>query len=148
MKNILVPVDLSEFSQVVLNEAINLAKMSNAKLHLLNVVSMDIGFIVGDVGYQYLPELEQTVLEEDAKQLKELEDQVKQQGVECDSTVKQGIPVDVILEESDEIKADYIVIGSQGHGTLYEALVGSVCHDVIKNSKIPLLVVPSKQEKK
>ncbi len=148
MNNILVPVDLSESSHKILQQAVKLAKMSDAKLHLLNVVSMDIGFIVGDVGYQYLPELEQTVLEEDARQLKDLEQQVTDQGVECDSIVKQGIPVDIILEESDNLNVSYIVIGSQGHGTLYEALVGSVCHDVIKNSKVPLLVVPSKQENK
>lgn len=62
--------------------------------------------------------------------------------------VKQGIPVDTILEQADETHADTIVIGSKGHGTLYEAFVGSVCRDVIKDAKIPIVVIPNQKKKK
>ena len=62
--------------------------------------------------------------------------------------VKQGIPVDTIVEQSKELGADVIVIGSKGHGTLYEAFVGSVCRDVIKNSEIPVYVIPNQKKDK
>ena len=148
MKNILVPVDLSPFSNEIALEAVKLAQATGGKLTLLHVVSLDVGFIIGDVGFQYLPELEQTALEEDAKQLNELQQQLSSHGVEVDALVKQGIPVDTILEQSKLNNIDIIVIGSKGHGTLYEALVGSVCHDVIKNSHIPIYVIPNKQKEK
>ena len=146
MKNILVPVDLSEFSNEIIHKTINLAKGLNAKITLLHVVSLDVGFIIGDVGFQYLPELEQTALEEDAKALNELQKSVLNQGVQVDALVKQGIPVDTILEQSKELNIDIIAIGSQGHGTLYEAFVGSVCHDVIKHSEIPVFVIPNQKK--
>ena len=128
-------------------EAIKLAKLTNAELILLNVASLDIGFIIGDVGFQYLPELEHTALEDDAVMLSNFTDYIKSKGVECKSLVKQGIPVDVILEQAEEQKVDCIVIGSRGHGSLYEVLVGSVCHDVIKYSNVPVYVKPNNKEK-
>ncbi|MDO5654915.1 MAG: universal stress protein [Flavobacteriaceae bacterium] len=146
MKNILVPVDLSAFSNEIAQEAVNLAKLVNGKLTLLHVVSLDVGFIIGDVGFQYLPELEQTALEEDAKSLSELQRKLSSQGVVVHAMVKQGIPVDTVLEQAKELNSDIIVIGSKGHGHLYEAFVGSVCRDVIKNATIPVYVIPDKNK--
>ncbi|MRJ08460.1 universal stress protein [Ornithobacterium rhinotracheale] len=146
MKKLLVPIDLSEFSKEIIDEAVKLAKLSDAEVILLNVASLDVGFIVGDVGFQYMPELEETALEEDAKTLTEFTNYVNSQGVQCRSMVKQGIPVDVILEQAKEQNIDCIVIGSKGHGSLYEALVGSVCHDVIKYAKIPVHVKPNNKK--
>lgn len=146
MRNLLVPVDLSPFSNEIAQEAIKLAKVTQSKIYLLHVVSLDVGFIIGDVGFQYLPELEKTVLEKDAKDLHTLEQSLTQSGIEVETIIKQGIPVDVILEQSKELNIDTIVIGSKGHGTLYEALVGSVCHDVIKHSEVPVYVIPNKEK--
>lgn len=148
MKNILVPVDLSPFSNEIANEAANFARTVGGKLTLLHVVSLDVGFIIGDIGFQYLPELEKTTLEEDAKQLHAIQESIAQQGIEVNAIVKQGIPVDTIVEQSKELGADVIVIGSKGHGTLYEAFVGSVCRDVIKNSEIPVYVIPNQKKDK
>ena len=148
MKTILVPVDLSPFSNEIAMEAVKVAKITGGKIILLHVVSLDIGFIIGDVGFQYLPELEKTALEEDAKELSKLQDIIAAQGVEVESLVKQGIPVDTILEQVEETGADTIVIGSKGHGTLYEAFVGSVCRDVIKDAKVPIVVIPNQRKKK
>lgn len=147
MKKILVPVDLSEFSKEIIEEAAKLAKLTDAELILLNVASVDVGFIIGDVGFQYLPELEHTALEDDAVMLSNFTDYIKLKDIKCKSLVKQGIPVDVILEQAEEQNADCIVIGSRGHGSLYEVLVGSVCHDVIKYSNIPVYVIPNNKAK-
>lgn len=148
MKTILVPVDLSPFSHEIAMEAVKVAKITGGKLILLHVVSLDIGFIIGDVGFQYLPELEKTALEEDAKELTKLQEIIAAEGVDVESIVKQGIPVDTILEQVIETGSDAIVIGSKGHGTLYEAFVGSVCRDVIKDSTVPIVVIPNQKRNK
>ena len=147
MKKILVTVDLSELSKEIIDGAINLAKLTNAELILLNVASLDVGFIIGDVGFQYLPELEHTALEDDAVMLNNFTDYINLKEIKCKSLVKQGVPLDVILEQAKEQNADCIVIGSRGHGSLYEVLVGSVCHDVIKHSEIPVYVIPNNRKK-
>ena len=54
-----------------------------------------------------------------------------------------GLPVDLILQTCKEESADLIVVGSHGHGAVYNLLVGSVTAGVLKSAKCPVLVVPS-----
>ncbi|MEO8353471.1 MAG: universal stress protein, partial [Chthoniobacteraceae bacterium] len=43
--------------------------------------------------------------------------------------------------------ADMIVMGSHGHGSFYELLVGSVTSGVLRDARCPVLVVPAKEVK-
>jgi nucleotide-binding universal stress UspA family protein len=56
----------------------------------------------------------------------------------------QGPIVDKVLDQAGEHHADLIVMGSHGHGALYEFLVGSVTSGVLKGAKCPVLVIPAK----
>jgi len=38
---------------------------------------------------------------------------------------RQGPPVTSILAEADKVRADFIIMGSHGHGRLYDLFVGS-----------------------
>ncbi|MEA3210415.1 MAG: hypothetical protein QOE70_3472 [Chthoniobacter sp.] len=55
----------------------------------------------------------------------------------------QGPSVEKILHEAAEKHAAWIVMGSHGHGALYELLVGSVTQGVLKGTKCPVVVVPA-----
>jgi nucleotide-binding universal stress UspA family protein len=55
----------------------------------------------------------------------------------------QGPTVEKILHEAGEQQAGWIVLGSHGHGALYELLVGSVANGVIKGARCPVVVVPA-----
>jgi len=54
-----------------------------------------------------------------------------------------GSVVEEILKTADAIAADLIVMGSHGHGSVYNLLVGSVTEGVLKISKRPVLLVPT-----
>jgi nucleotide-binding universal stress UspA family protein len=56
----------------------------------------------------------------------------------------QGPIVDKVLDQAHEHQADLIVMGSHGHGSLYEFLVGSVTSGVLRGAKCPVLVIPAK----
>ena len=56
----------------------------------------------------------------------------------------QGPIVDKVLDEADKHGADLIVVGSHGHGALFEFLVGSVTSGILRASKCPVLVVPAR----
>jgi nucleotide-binding universal stress UspA family protein len=48
-----------------------------------------------------------------------------------------------ILNQADELNADLIVMGTHGHGAMYNLLVGSVTKGVLKRSTRPVLLVPA-----
>ncbi|MFA5618762.1 MAG: universal stress protein [Weeksellaceae bacterium] len=142
-QRILVPIDLSDFSQKVISIAIAQAKLiPNSEIHLVHVTTLDIGIIVSETGFSYIPELEETAMREEAEQLNNLKEMVEKENIPCHIITKQGIPSDLIIETAEEINADLICIGSLGHNALYKMFIGSVASEVIKKSHVPLLVVP------
>ena len=62
--------------------------------------------------------------------------------IDCSVSVRHGPPVVVIREVADEVSADYIIMGSHGHGKLYDFLVGSTASGVIKKAKCGIIIVP------
>lgn len=139
---LLVPIDFSEFNQKVISQAIDHAKLINGEIYLIHVATLDIGVIVSETGFTYLPELEQTALNDEAERMNAFKTMVEAAGIPCQTIVKQGIPADVIVNEANALEVDLIVIGSLGHNTLYNMFIGSVASEVIKHAKVPLLVVP------
>jgi nucleotide-binding universal stress UspA family protein len=47
-----------------------------------------------------------------------------------------------ILSQANELNADLIVMGTHGHGAMYNLLVGSATKAVLKHSTRPVLLVP------
>ena len=58
--------------------------------------------------------------------LNEFNKQLEEAGVSSTINQPQGSPVQTILEESKKESVDMIVMGSHGHGAVYNLLVGSV----------------------
>ena len=55
--------------------------------------------------------------------------------------VKTGFPADTIVEVSEELEADLIVISASGKSGLHRFIIGSVAEKVLKNSEIDVLLV-------
>ena len=52
-----------------------------------------------------------------------------------------GKPVDVIVKQATAMKADLIVLGTQGRTGIPRALIGSVAERVVRHAPCPVLVV-------
>jgi nucleotide-binding universal stress UspA family protein len=65
----------------------------------------------------------------------------KRQGIEADYAAKVGAAADVIAKTADEGGYDLLLMGSHGHGTLGNLVLGSVATKVIARSKTPVLLV-------
>ncbi len=144
MQNILVPIDFSEATDKILNMAKNQAKAFHAKVWLIHVAAPDPDFVGYDVGPQYIRDNRAENLKEEHQKLHDLSQTLNHDSIECDPLLVQGPTSKTILDESKKLSCDLIIIGSHGHGIWHEMLVGSVCDDVVKKSKIPVLVVPIK----
>lgn len=146
MKKIILPVDFSDSSNKLVDYAINFAKDINAEIALIHVAATDIGFVIGDMGFQYFPEVEENEIKYELKELNKLEQQVSAQGINCTHILKQGIAGDTILDYADSQNGDYIVVGSHGRSGVYDVFIGSLTKEITKKSKIPVLVVPCHDE--
>lgn len=60
--------------------------------------------------------------------------------------VKEGNLADTILETAKEIGADVIVMGSHSRRWIENILLGSATEKVLKDTEIPLFIVPLKKQ--
>ena len=67
-------------------------------------------------------------------------------GISVEPVTLIGLAVDDILEQAAKYNADYIMLGSHGHGALYHLFSGSVVTGILKRAICPVIVVPSKSE--
>jgi nucleotide-binding universal stress UspA family protein len=142
MKNIILPVDFSDTTDVLIDGAVDFAKEVMGKICLIHVAPADIGFAIGDMGFQYFPEIEKSEIAEELSELNELQKRIESKGVGCEHILKQGVSADIILNYAKEKNASYIVMGSHGRSGIYDVFVGSLTKDITKNSPIPVVVVP------
>jgi nucleotide-binding universal stress UspA family protein len=65
----------------------------------------------------------------------------KRQGLDATFTAKVGGAADTIAKVADDGKFDLLMMGSHGHGTLGNLVLGSVATKVLARSKTPVLLV-------
>jgi nucleotide-binding universal stress UspA family protein len=155
MKSILVPIDCSAASTRIVDLARQIAKAFAAEIHLIYVREISPATLVAPTGYGVsgMPELmpmpiidpaAQTLPEKSHKaELAKWQKEIEQAGVKATLHEPTGTVVDEILKQADAVNADFIVMGSHGHGAMYNLLVGSVTEGVLKRSTRPVLLVPS-----
>lgn len=142
MINIVVPVDFGDKTEQLIEGVVKFAKQLNGKIFLIHVAPSDIGFAIGDMGFQYFPEVEENEIRQELVQLNTIEQRIIAQDIDCEHLLKQGIAKDIILEYAGSKNADYIVMGSHGRSGIYDVFVGSLTKGITKDSNIPVLVLP------
>ena len=70
-----------------------------------------------------------------------VEENAKAAGIEAESILLKGNPAKEILDFAEEQKVDMIVVGSLGKSGVESFLLGNVSEKVLRNSKVPVLVV-------
>jgi nucleotide-binding universal stress UspA family protein len=145
MKTIIVPVDLSDVATAVCDTACELARLMGARLLLLHVVQPPPITVTEIYALDAGQTEEMLVAAENAgiNRLRELAERCAQPGVAVRTLHRVGLPVPEILARAE--KADYIVMGSHGHGAIYDFLVGSTTHGVLKKARCPVIIVPPVQ---
>jgi len=144
-QNILGLIDFSSVSDDIVSKAAELSKVYNAKCWLIHVARPDPEFIGYDVGPNYIRDARAENLMEEHRQLSEYKSKLTSDGIDCEALLVQGEIMETIHLEVEKLGIDLIVLGSHGRSRLYELLVGSVCEHLLKNSKVPLFILPAKK---
>lgn len=56
-------------------------------------------------------------------------------------TVGQGDPARTLIEIAERERCDLVVMGAHGHGAVRNALMGSVSHELVRLSPVPVMLV-------
>lgn len=139
-EKIIIAVDSSEYSINAAKKGLELARRLNAKAALLFVV--DESKAMGNADEGILPDAALIVLKKEAEQT--LDSLAKMyDGNDLVKLMPEGKPKEDIIKTAEAWKADLIVIGTHGRTGLKHLLLGSVAEQVVRHSKIPVMVVPS-----
>lgn len=144
MKLILVCVDFSDVSGRVVKLAAGWASRLGAALHLLHVVPPPPPLAAYAPGSGMALPVPGVATVDLAAEKARLEDYARNLGVTASSEVAEGPVLTEILEAAERIDAEAVVLGSHGHGALYELLVGSVTEGILRRSRRPVWVVPAR----
>jgi nucleotide-binding universal stress UspA family protein len=142
MKNILVTIDFRKGDQHLIDKAFQFAEKFDSKIWLMHIAAPDPDFVGYSVGPEYIRENRASELRKEHKLLQEHANIIMKKGVDAEGLLIQGPTIEMILEESKKLHIDLIIAGHQEHGFFYNAFIGSVSRDLIKKSKIPVLIIP------
>ncbi|MBW4550557.1 MAG: universal stress protein [Aphanocapsa sp. GSE-SYN-MK-11-07L] len=154
-QKILVALDQSDMSQQVFEQALVLAKATNASLMLVHVLSpIDQGYPspVYPGAYSIYPTLNAEIVKEYMKEweksqqkglefLRSLADQATAAGVQTEFTQGLSNPSRTICELAQTWGADLIMMGRRGHIGVKEMVLGSVSNFVLHHAACSVLVV-------
>ena len=141
--NIMVATDGSEIARKAVDSAINIAKLNKAKLYAVHVIAPGETKVT-----QHDPrdaEWEKHMKEHLVAQGKEatcyVETASKIVNVAVEPVVLEGNPADEIVTFAEKNDIELIVIGTLGKTGVQRFLLGSVAENVVRHSKVPVLVV-------
>jgi len=142
MKTILAAVDFSAVTYHVVEAARELAGALKAKILLLHVIAPPVNVVTYDMPAEaFINELK-FAQEQSAKKLAVLKKVLDADGIDSEVKSLQGHAVEEILAQAEAADVSYIVMGSHGHGTIYELLAGSTTHGVLHKASCPIVILP------
>ncbi len=139
---ILACIDFSEATDKIVTQLKLVARGNNASIILLHVSEPEPQMVGYKTGAGSVHDEVNKARREQHHQLESYVDALKQEGLDASCMMKNGAYTDTILEQGEQQQADMLVIGSHGKGLASHLLLGSVSQSIIKNAKVPVLVIP------
>ena len=143
MKNILVALDLSPATMHLLEVSRALAGPLGSKLWLVHVAAPEPDFVGLRTGPQHVREHRADVLRKEHVEMQAMAQELKSHGVNAEALLIQGPTSETLLFEAERLNVELIIMGSHGRSGLFKALLGSVSEQVLGQSKVPVLIVPT-----
>ena len=139
---LLAAIDLSSSTKAVVDHVINLAVPLSTSVWVLHVADPEPDFVGYDVGPQSERDAMAEQYHREHAELQAIAEGMRNAGLQATALLVQGPTARTILQEAAKLEVDMIIVGSHGHGAVYQALVGSVSEAVLRNCVVPVLVVP------
>ncbi|MGB3799094.1 MAG: universal stress protein [Lewinella sp.] len=142
MKKILVATDYSESASSPIQYGVSLANHFGSLLSLVSAVDEPYSAAAGA-----LVDMKDHIREEAMETMGKVKENISNRlsnGATIDTHTVDGDPGPTITRVAKAKHYDLLVTGTKGSDAAREMFTGSVANSVIKNSKLPVLVVPDK----
>jgi nucleotide-binding universal stress UspA family protein len=149
MKTIVAAVDFSNATSGVLEMGGSLAKAFGARLCLFHVVEPEPSYTAYGFTPDEFPALhayQEEAKRRAAEKLEALLESMKVGLPDTTTQIAEGSPLHCLLEYVKESGADFVVLGSHGHGVIASLLLGSVAEGMVRKAAVPTLIVPAAAE--
>jgi len=142
---ILVTLDGTPEAEAILEPAIQMAKETEATIHLLQVVMPFTPVDFGG-GYYYgtglnLTDDTEIRTTEATQYLSHIQERLSQQEVQTTTLVKIGNPAEEIVAYAGVVKPGMLALATHARNTVGKFFMGSVADEVLHKSHLPLLLV-------
>ncbi|MEO5569954.1 MAG: universal stress protein [Bacteroidia bacterium] len=148
IKKILIPLDFSFTSMKALDQAVVLAKLTDAEITLVHVIENI--YATTEPAYYSIPiseSYESDLMKLSNESLSKVAEKIKKKGVNKVKIVSiTGRTHKEIIGLSKKIKADIIVIGTHGVSGFREFIMGSNTYRIVSDAKCPVLSVQRKNK--
>lgn len=141
-RRLLLPLDGSDLADQILEPAVDLARLSDAEIHLVRVVPLARG---GAFPYVAAPAREPVASEERiqaaGRELEGVAERLRRRGIPAEIHIKvHSQPAAGILEAARSVEADVVAMSTRGRGGVGRLILGSVADKVIRGAPVPVLV--------
>ena len=143
--DVLVPTDGSNCAERAVDHALAIADRCDATLHALSAVDVQAMASGLDMGAG-LPDVIETLTDQREDAVAAVRDRAATHGIDCETAVFEGAPVQAISEYVTKHGVDLVTMGTHGHRGLERLLLGSVAERTIRTSEVPVLAVPPESE--
>ena len=146
-QKVLVPVDGSATSELGLQEAMKLARLTGASVRLLHVVDVLSLAIAGAGTAGVAGDMLAAVRESGRTILRRAEASVQAAGLTVDTVLHEntsGRVAEIVADEATSWGADLVVLGTHGRRGVGRLILGSDAEQVLRLSPVPVLLVRDK----
>lgn len=145
---LLVAVDLSEATEIIVDEVVELYRKQPAKIWIVHNAEPPPDFVEFKVDPLAAREALAKKFHKEHRQIQETANRLREAGTDATALLVHGPTVKTILKEASDLDVDMIVVGAHGKGAMHELLVGSVSREILHKSSYPVLVIPTRKRRR
>ena len=137
----MVATDGSELVKQAVKSAVEIAKVSEAKLYAINVIAMGSYSIIHSLDLEWKKTMKKQFTINGEKATAYVENVGKAANIDVESVILEGNPANEIIDFAENNDIDLIVMGTHEKTELQRFLVGSVAENVIRHSRKAVLII-------
>jgi nucleotide-binding universal stress UspA family protein len=140
-KKVMIATDGSELVKQAVKSAVEIAKLSEAKLYAVHVITLGSHSIIHSLDEKWQKKMKKQLTIEGEKATAYVENVGKVANIEVKSVIIEGSPANEIINFAEKNDIDLIVMGTHEKTEIQRFMVGSVAENVIRHSIKPVLIV-------